>query len=713
MTLKEIISKLDIGEEWKNNYKRYVPKFINEAKNKLKWQDWDTDTFHEFFHRSSQQCVSSIKRGYFTNKEKQKIKDNWHTIAPLLKEIAESQEKPLFETYDKIKAIIRRFTDQDRKAATNRLIASLQPKLLCTIVEEGRATTLIHHLQSHIPNADITIHNNWFLDSHAILEFFKKHIPYKDSYDLITLPWQTYELLEDGIETENMNNKSLNTIIELLKYKKQIILQGPPGTGKTKLAKEIAAQMIPPLKSITEADINRYITAGISIPSPSQEKEYVVEFVDMVNKRVKLKRESETTGYTSYDSIRNAYETKLWKQKIEQNDARRAASLANYIFTQSENVETRKEFKLLQFHPSYSYEDFVRGIIAIPNEDGEGFRYEARNKTLGTFAKDALENFRNAQASHMSFKHDMLIKRNLERFIDHVQNEISDSEGGKYPLTEKVYIFEFDDKRFKYKGDNWATHEKGLNMKYSEIEKILAANVRETANIKKLEGLEALTQSHSGYYAKIVEKYDAFAKSQSATETEIPEEEQLKNYVLVIDEINRANLSSVLGELIYALEYRGEKVETMYSVEGSTEMVLPANLYLIGTMNSADRSVGHIDYALRRRFSFVDVAAENLVEQLGSDFHSELFQKVASLFNYETNLSREFSPQQVQLGHSYFIQQYEKDAHGKRILDKPYDFALRLEYEIKPILLEYVRDGILIGQKEGQSIEKYIQSLSV
>jgi 5-methylcytosine-specific restriction endonuclease McrBC GTP-binding regulatory subunit McrB len=63
---------------------------------------------------------------------------------------------------------------------------------------------------------------------------------------------------------------------------------------------------------------------------------------------------------------------------------------------------------------------------------------------------------------------------------------------------------------------------------------------------------------------------------------------------LIIDEINRANLSSVLGELIYALEYRGEVVESMYEYEESREIVLPENLYIIGTMNTADRSVGHL-----------------------------------------------------------------------------------------------------------------------
>ena len=168
--------------------------------------------------------------------------------------------------------------------------------------------------------------------------------------------------------------------------------------------------------------------------------------------------------------------------------------------------------------------------------------------------------------------------------------------------------------------------------------------------------------------------------------------EQPEPYVLIIDEINRANLSAVFGELIYALEYRGEAVESMYAVEEDNKLILPPNLYIIGTMNTADRSVGHIDYAIRRRFAFVNVLPKDLTSELGDQFDSVLFAKVTDLFN--TNLSPEFKKEDVQLGHSYFITK-----------NTPID--IRWEYEIKPILLEYVKDGILIGQ----DIEEIINSL--
>ena len=225
--------------------------------------------------------------------------------------------------------------------------------------------------------------------------------------------------------------------------------------------------------------------------------------------------------------------------------------------------------KLIQFHPSYTYEDFVRGITSKPNKDGKGISYDVENKTLALIARQAIED----------------------------------------PANQ---------------------------------------------------------------------------------------------YVLIIDEINRANLSSVLGELIYALEYRNEPVEGMYELENSgKQLTLPSNLYIIGTMNTADRSVGHIDYAIRRRFAFVDVlpkVLENAQLEGGQQFAKNLFIKVGKLFinDYQGQeikadqnlkkseyLSGEFDPKEVMLGHSYFIEK------------ENCPISIRLAYEIKPILTEYVKDGIL------------------
>jgi Cdc6-like AAA superfamily ATPase len=164
-----------------------------------------------------------------------------------------------------------------------------------------------------------------------------------------------------------------------------------------------------------------------------------------------------------------------------------------------------------------------------------------------------------------------------------------------------------------------------------------------------------------------------------------------KKYILIIDEINRANLSSVLGELIYALEYRGEAVDSMYEIkefnennllERTREIILPSNLLIIGTMNTADRSIGHIDYAIRRRFTFIDVLPDSNVVSKNSKFN-----QVRKLFKDDngkraTTCSPEFNPDDIMLGHSYFI------GSNKELKNK-------LQYQVKPLLKEYIKDGIL------------------
>ena len=353
---------------------------------------------------------------------------------------------------------------------------------------------------------------------------------------------------------------------------------------------------------------------------------------------------------------------------------REAKRIARILLGLAEDtpLEGNEQFKLIQFHPSYSYEDFVRGIVAKPNEEGDSIVYTAENKLLAEFAKKALNK---AQQDTQTQKEQGV----FEAFIEYVKEELAQNEDYKYPLTESIYIFDADDKRFKYKGDNWEAHRKGLNMNYIDIKRIIESGIKDRQGITKLTNIGGLARQHASYFLRIIEKYYEFRKNYKPIIDKIP----LKNFVLIIDEINRANLSAVLGELIYALEYRGEAVQSMYTIDDDNSLVLPPNLYIIGTMNTADRSVGHIDYAIRRRFAFVNVLPKDLTSELGNQFESVLFAKVTNLFN--TNLSSEFKKEDVQLGHSYFITEH-------------IPINIRWEYEIKPILLEYVKDGILIGE---------------
>ena len=128
-----------------------------------------------------------------------------------------------------------------------------------------------------------------------------------------------------------------------------------------------------------------------------------------------------------------------------------------------------------------------------------------------------------------------------------------------------------------------------------------------------------------------------------------------KTFFLIIDEINRADVATVFGELIYALEYRGvpNKIATPYSVKGERDIYVPDNLYIIGTMNTADKSVGTIDMAIRRRFLFVDMLPDEKV--IEKSFHNldkkaldikwkDLAEKTVRCFNRLKKNCIEFNP---------------------------------------------------------------------
>lgn len=489
------------------------------------------------------------------------------------------------------------------------------------------------------------------------------------------------------------------TCIDLLKFKKQIILQGPPGTGKTKLAKEIASALtgisIQKKSEIDDSDIVNTLEKVSRISSIAGQVEYGLIGVDKERGIVTLRKSTEKEADTTFFKIKEFYKGKLWRSEFAGNDDRRAAAIAHLIY-ESQNefleIDTSDQFKIIQFHPSYSYEDFVRGIVAKPNPSGEGIIYESENKVLADFAELALDNWQNHNKESILLSKEKWVIENFQLFVDDLDDQLDIH--GFINLTENVQILGIDEDAFRYKGKgSWSV--KGNRMLFKDVQKAYIDNNLNRQDIKNNKKLSGLANQHASYFIRVLNLFRKFLKDKNYSyESSDIVKVELQNYVMVIDEINRSNLSSVLGELIYALEYRGQPVDGMYSVNENKALILPPNLYIIGTMNTADRSVGHIDYAIRRRFAFVDVMPKDLSSEIGDKFHKTLFNTIDSLFT--TNLSAEFEKKDVQLGHSYFI---DKSENGGSM-------NIRLEYEIKPILLEYVKDGILIGDNIARTIKE-------
>lgn len=169
-----------------------------------------------------------------------------------------------------------------------------------------------------------------------------------------------------------------------------------------------------------------------------------------------------------------------------------------------------------------------------------------------------------------------------------------------------------------------------------------------------------------------------------------------KSVVLIIDEINRGNISKIFGELITLLESDKRnsgnhpiKVTLPYS---KTLFGVPSNLYIIGTMNTTDRSTGTLDYALRRRFAFVTLKSDSTViakhyDMLGNsalkDKAIALFDDIKSFIVSPKHLCGDLGIDDLMIGHSYFMASDEEELKNK------------IEYEVLPLIAEYINDGIL------------------
>ncbi|MBR2202360.1 MAG: AAA family ATPase [Bacteroidales bacterium] len=158
-------------------------------------------------------------------------------------------------------------------------------------------------------------------------------------------------------------------------------------------------------------------------------------------------------------------------------------------------------------------------------------------------------------------------------------------------------------------------------------------------------------------------------------------------HVLIIDEINRGNVSKIFGELITLLEadkrIDGDhpiKVTLPYSKE---EFGVPSNLYIIGTMNTTDRSVGNIDYAVRRRFAFVTLKSKKdvVAAQIPKNQQAENLFDAVEAFIKKNQIEMDF--EDLMVGHSYFIAKDEAE------------LEMKWKYEIIPLLHEYYKDGLL------------------
>jgi hypothetical protein len=341
------------------------------------------------------------------------------------------------------------------------------------------------------------------------------------------------------------------------------------------------------------------------------------------------------------------------------------------------------------FHQSMDYEDFVEGIKPQEPETENGqITYKVENGIFKIMCANA-EKGNAIRTDNFKESWDKLVN-----YLDEKDFLSVDLLSGKGSF--KVELNEY--------GTGLAnrTYENGVFEKDNWIQgKSKFFNYDQLYNIYRgLPGTPA--GGHDNYRKAIVAKMkkDFSLVEYSETQTD----KHTKNYVLIIDEINRGNVSRIFGELITLLEKDKRlgsehpiKVTLPYSKES---FGVPENLYIIGTMNTTDRSVGNIDYAVRRRFAFATLQSKrDLVVAHSTEQAAVLFDTVKSFI--EKNKT-EMDFEDLMVGHSYFFAKNDEE------------LALRWQYEILPLLNEYIKDDILRADRleSDMPIEKFVEKWS-
>ena len=319
--------------------------------------------------------------------------------------------------------------------------------------------------------------------------------------------------------------------------------------------------------------------------------------------------------------------------------------------------EQKKQVEFVQFHPSYDYSDFVEGLRPKLNDDGS-MGFELQDGVFKKFVARARKNYEDSQKSKETIEQELSAQESLNEFLESIEFGVDKFQTIK---GSEFYITGVDDNHINLSipGNDKI---KKLNLNIEELKKMLESgqDFDRVSDVTKLFGKQFATQAYSydiSLFKEIKSRYKKSKKSNVKTE-------ELKKYIFIIDEINRGEISKIFGELFFSIDpgYRGRsgEVSTQYAnmhADPEDKFFIPENVYIIGTMNDIDRSVDSFDFAMRRRFRFVEIKAEDRLEMLDS-LEDEKLKKEA--ITRMTALNRAIIDvdelnENYQIGASYFL----------------------------------------------------------
>ena len=344
--------------------------------------------------------------------------------------------------------------------------------------------------------------------------------------------------------------------------------------------------------------------------------------------------------------------------------------------------EQKQQIEFVQFHPSYDYTDFVEGLRPIPNNDGSmGFRLH--DGIFKAFVDRARKNFDNSQKDIAIIEKELSVQEAIDAFFDNIEFGVTTfktARGSEFIITEAD-----DDRIHIYIKSNEKANTLLLNI--DKLETMLESEHDfELKDIKDFFGYARRMQDHS-YYLAIYKEIKALKSKKKNLPTSV-KKEKLKNYIFIIDEINRGEISKIFGELFFTIDpgYRGKKgaVKTQYAnlhTDPNEIFYIPDNVYIIGTMNDIDRSVDSFDFAMRRRFRLIEIKADENIKMLNILGDSA---KIKDAIDRMTALNKailevEDLNENYQIGASYFLK-----------LETLTVDQLWTDY-LQPLLQEYIR----------------------
>ena len=325
------------------------------------------------------------------------------------------------------------------------------------------------------------------------------------------------------------------------------------------------------------------------------------------------------------------------------------------------------------FHQSLDYEDFVEGLKPHVQTDADGNSIGVTYEPEDGIFKRACNAVQTDQSKD--------IVECIDDYLQKIKGYQNKREIPTVTGRSSLYVW--------WKEGNSTVSSRSTNSTSSRGEEYTTSPL----NIEKIK-LQALGKGCENNWQSYAQAFIEAVKREYHATTDKP-------VVLIIDEINRGNVSKIFGELITLLESDKRsngnhpiKVMLPYT---KGEFGVPSNLYIIGTMNTTDRSTGTLDYALRRRFAFVTLKSQDSVikkyysdagnDELGS-VAVALFDDIKKFIENPKHLCGDMSIDDLMVGHSYFMAESEEELQDK------------VEFEILPLINEYINDGILNVKNE-------------